>query len=108
EYWGEVLFRSNERTIDLVDYTLAGDNNMVTGTVNNAWVRTERYSRESETEFYQLSGRLRQDITGSLVANLRGGFSRSDADIPVEATLIFDDRDVMGYTFDYTNMNSPV
>ena len=108
EYWGEVLFRSNERTIDLVDYTLDDNNNIITGTVNNAWVRTERYSRESETEFYQLSGRLRQDITDNLVANLRGGFSRSDADIPMEATLIFDDRDVMGYTFDYTNMNSPV
>ena len=108
EYWGEVLFRSNERLIDVVDYTLDGDNNMITGTFNNAWVRTERYSRESETEFYQVSARLEQQITDTISAVLRGGKSRSKADIPVEATLIFDDRDFNGYSFDYTDMASPV
>lgn len=108
EYWGEVLFRSNERLIDVVDYTLDSNNNMISGTFNNAWVRTERYSRESETEFYQLSSRLEQQIADNLSATLRGGISRSDADIPVETTLIFDDRDFMGYSFDYTDMNRPV
>ena len=108
EYWGEVLFRTNERTIDVVDYTLDDNNNMITGTFNNAWVRTERYSRESETEFYQVSGRLEQEIADGFTAVLRGGKSRSDADIPVEATLIFDDRDFNGYTFDYTDMARPV
>ena len=108
EYWGEVLFRTNERTIDVVDYTLDDNNNMITGTFNNAWVRTERYSRESETEFYQVSGRLEQEIADGFTAVLRGGKSRSDADIPVEATLIFDDRDFNGYTFDYTDMANPV
>jgi iron complex outermembrane receptor protein len=108
EYWGEVLFRSNERLIDVVDYTLDADNNMITGTFNNAWVRTERYSRESETEFYQVSARLEQHITDTITATLRGGKSRSDADIPVETTLIFDDRDFNGYSFDYTDMANPV
>src|SRR3990170_4047757 len=42
EYWGEVLFRGNERLIDVVDYTLDSNNNMITGTFNNAHVRTER------------------------------------------------------------------
>jgi len=108
EYWGEVLFRTNERTIDVVDYTLDSNNNMITGTFNNAWVRTERYSRESETEFYQVSGRLEQQITDTVTATLRGGLSQSDADIPVESTLIFDDRDFNGYSFDYTDMANPV
>jgi TonB-dependent receptor len=107
EYWGEVLFRSNERFIDIVDYTIDSNNNMIAGTINNAWVRTERYSRESETEFYQISGRLEQQVTDRLKATLRAGTSRSDADIPVETTLIFDDRDFMGYSFDYSNMNTP-
>jgi len=108
EYWGEVLIRTNERLIDVVDYTLDANNDMITGTLNNAWVRTERYSRESETEFYQVSARLEQEITDTVKATLRGGKSRSDADIPVETTLIFDDRDFNGYTFDYTDMASPV
>jgi iron complex outermembrane receptor protein len=108
EYWGEVLFRTNERTIDVVDYTLDSNNNMIKGTFNNAWVRTERYSRESETEFYQVSGRLEQQLTDTFTAVLRGGKSRSNADIPVESTLIFDDRDFNGYTFDYTDMSRPV
>src|SRR5690606_18871069 len=78
------------------------------GTLDNAWVRTERYSRDSETEFYQVGARLDQQITDTLSASLHGGLSRSDADIPVETTLIFDDRDFMGYSFDYTNMTHPV
>ena len=59
--------RMNERSIDVVNPTYDSQGNMVSATLNDAWVRTERYSRESETEFYQLSGRLRQDITDNLV-----------------------------------------
>ncbi|TNE63955.1 MAG: TonB-dependent receptor [Alphaproteobacteria bacterium] len=108
ESWGEVLFRSNERTIDVRDYTVDENGTMVSGTFDNAWVRTEAYRRESETEFYQLSSRWEQDVTDSFRFEVLGGFSRSDADIPVETTIIFDDRDHMGYSFDYSNMNSPV
>ena len=107
EYWGEVLARSNEDDMDLSNYTIDGDNNLISGELDNAWVRNERYHRESETEFYQISGRVEQRF-GNLVANLRGGFSRSDADIPVETSLMFDDRDAMNYTFDYTNMKTPL
>jgi TonB-dependent receptor len=108
EYWGEVLLRSNEKSIDVADYTIDGNNNLISGTINNAWVRTERYSRVSETEFWQVSASLDQKITDALSFNLRGGKSRSDADIPIESTLVFDDRDFQGYTFDYTNMYKPV
>lgn len=106
EYWGEVLLRSNERNIDLSNYTIDEDNNVISADLTNAWIRNERYHRESETEFYQISGRMEQRM-GDLTAKLRGGFSKSDAAIPVETTIIFDDRDGT-YSYDYTNMKFPL
>ncbi|MEZ5710559.1 MAG: TonB-dependent receptor [Blastomonas sp.] len=107
EYWGEILIRSNERTIDLTNFTVDSNNNMIKGTLNNAYLRTERYSRVSETEFWQFSAALEQEVTDTLNVTARVGKSRSDADIPIETTLLFDDR-INGYSFDYTNMSSPV
>lgn len=108
EYWGEVLLRSNERSIDLSNYTIDANNNLIAADLDNVYVRTERYSRQSETEFYQISGRVEQQLTETLGVNLIAGFSKSQADIPVETTLAFDDRDATGYRFDYTNMKYPV
>ncbi|MCM8731676.1 TonB-dependent receptor [Hephaestia sp. MAHUQ-44] len=107
EKWGEVLFRSNEKTIDVVDYTIDGNNNLISGTFDNAWVRTEHYLRKSQTEFYQVGATWDQDLTDSFRFTAVGGFSKSDATIPVETTLIFDDRDATGYQYDYSDMWSP-
>ncbi len=108
EKWGEVLLRSNERSIDLVNPTYDANNNLVSGTLNDAWVRTEHYLRQSKTEFYQLGGSWDQDVTDKFRFTLLGGFSKSDATIPIETTFVFDDRDAQGYSFDYTNSRSPV
>ena len=107
EFWGEVLFRNEERNIAVVDYTIDENNNLISGTFNNAYVRTEAYSRESETKFYQVSANLEQQLTNTLAVNLLGGKSKSDADIPLEATIAFDDRDFNGYSYDYSDMFSP-
>lgn len=106
EFWGEVLIRSNERTIDVANYTIDSNNNLIAATLNNAYVRTERYSRQSETEFYQVSASLEQKLSATFAVTLRGGMSQSQADIPVEATIAFDDR-INGYTYDYTDMDFP-
>jgi iron complex outermembrane receptor protein len=106
EYWGEILIRTNERTIDVSNFTIDSNNNLVSATLNNAYLRTERYSRESQTEFWQISARLEQELSETLNVTLRGGTSRSTADIPVEATIAFDDR-ISGYTYDYTNQAFP-
>jgi TonB-dependent receptor len=109
EKWGEVLFRSNERPIDVVDYVIdPATNTMISGTFNDAWVRTEHYLRKSQTEFYQLGASWDQDVTDTFRFTLLGGFSQSDASIPVETTLVFDDRDAQGYHYDYTNSRNPV
>lgn len=107
EYWGEVLLRSNESSIDLSNYTIDANNNVISADLTNAWIRNERYHRESETDFYQLSGRIEQRFGDRLTATLFGGISKSDASIPVETTIIFDDRDGV-YSYDYSDMQSPL
>jgi TonB-dependent receptor len=107
EKWGEVLARSNERSIDVVNPVYDENNNMVSGTFNDAYVRTEHYWRESKTSFYQVGGSWDQDLGDSFRFTLMGGLSKSNADIPVETTFVFDDRDAQGYSFDYTDMRSP-
>src|SRR5207248_10947369 len=39
---------------------------------------------------------------------LLGGISKSDANIPVETTIMFDNKNANGYSYDYTNMQNPV
>ncbi len=107
EQWGEVLLRSNERSINVVNPVYDSKNTMVSATLNDAWVRTEHYKRDSSTEFYQIGATLDQDVTDKLRFTLMGGVSKSNADIPVETTIVFDDRDAQGYAFDYTNMATP-
>jgi len=108
EYWGEVLLRSEEAGIDVSNYTIDANNNLISADLDNVYVRTERYSRQSKTKFYQLSGRLEQRLTDSFKLNLLGGFSKSKADIPVETTLAFDDTDATGYHYDYSNNEYPL
>jgi iron complex outermembrane receptor protein len=108
EKWGEVLLRSNERSIDVVNPVYDSNNNMISATLNDAWVRTEHYLRKSQTKFYQLGANWDQQLSDSFRFTLLGGFSKSDASIPVETTLVFDDRDAQGYSYDYTDMRRPV
>jgi TonB-dependent receptor len=108
EKWGEVLFRSNERSISVRDYTIDGDNNLIKGTFDNAWVRIEHYERKLDTTFQQLSTNLQHEFSDKFKIDALAGFSKSDADIPYETTIIFDDRDATGYRYDYTDMKKPV
>lgn len=82
--------------------------NMISATLNDAYVRTEHYRRELNTEFYQLGATWDQELSDSFRFTLLGGFSKSNADTPVETTIMFDDRDAQGYKYDYSNMDFPV
>lgn len=108
EQWAEVLFRTLERPVDVLNPVVDANNNLVKGTFNDAPVRTENYYRRSRTEFFQIGGTWDQDVTDSFRFTLVGGASRSDASIPVETTLIYDDRDAQGFQYDYTNMRHPL
>jgi iron complex outermembrane recepter protein len=107
EKWGEVLLRSNERSINLVNPVYDSNNNIISATLNDAWVRTEHYLRKSSTKFYQVGGTWDQDLSDTFRFTAQGGVSKSTADIPVETTIVFDDRDAQGYSYDYTDMGSP-
>ena len=107
EQWGEVLLRSNERSIDVVNPVYDANRNMVSATLNDAWVRTEHYLRKSTTKFWQVGGTWDQDVSDSFRFTLLGGMSKSNAEIPVETTIVFDDRDAQGYSYDYTDMKYP-
>ena len=107
EQWGEVLLRSNERSINVINPVYDSNNNMVSATLDDAWVRTEHYLRQSSTEFYQFGATWDQDVSDTFRFTLLGGMSKSNADIPVETTIIFDDRDAQGYSFDYSDMKYP-
>lgn len=108
EKWAEVLLRSNERSINVRDYRIDADNNLIAATLDDAWVRTEHFLKRSETEFYQLGASWDQDLGDAFRFTLIGGVSKSDADVPVETTFVFDDRDAQGYRYDYSDMNRPL
>lgn len=103
----EILARSNEKFIDVVNPVYDDNNNMIAATWNNAYMRTEHYQRKLDTEFYQLGASWDQDLGDTFRFTLLGGFSKSDADIPQETTIMFDNRGFDGFSFDYTNPNFP-
>ncbi|APZ98665.1 TonB-dependent receptor [Sphingopyxis sp. QXT-31] len=108
ERWAEVLLRSNERSINVSDYEIDGDNNLIWATLDDAWVRTEHYLRKAKTEFYQFGATWDQDVSDSFRFTLLGGMSKSTASIPLETTIVFDDRDAQDYRYDYSDMARPV
>jgi TonB-dependent receptor len=108
EQWLEVLARSNERRFDVVNPTYDDKGNMVSATFNNAYVRTESYLRKSETEFWQVGATWDQDVSDTFRFTLLGGMSQSNADIPVETTFAYDNRNANGFSYDYSDMKSPV
>ena len=108
ERWAEVLLRSNERSINVSDYEIDGDNNLISATLDDAWVRTEHYLRKAKTEFYQVGATWDQDVGDSFRFTLLGGMSKSTASIPLETTIVFDDRDAQDYRYDYSDMANPL
>jgi iron complex outermembrane recepter protein len=108
ERWAEVLLRSNERSINVSDYEIDDDNNLISATLDDAWVRTEHYLRKAKTEFYQVGATWDQDVSDSFRFTLLGGLSKSTASIPLETTIVFDDRDAQDYRYDYSDMGSPL
>lgn len=111
----EVLFRGNEGTMDISNYRLArnparfgtGNNTLTAATVNNAWVRSEALRQLSENDFKQVTLSADLDVTEKFYIRALGGISRSSSQIPHDTTLMYDDRDYNGFSFDYANQQLP-
>lgn len=108
EQWLEVLARSNERRFNVVDPVYDDNGNMVSATFDNAYVRTESYLRKSQTKFHQIGATWDQEIGDSFRFTVLGGMSQSNAEIPVETTFAFDNKTANGFSFDYSDMKSPL
>jgi iron complex outermembrane recepter protein len=107
----EVFIRSNTGAIDVTDYTVNSDGvlSRLVADLNPAGgglvpARSEHRRDYLSTEFYQLTGDLEHEFSDRLRGNIFGGVSRSDFDIPIQATIFFDAADpVTGYAYDFTN-----
>ena len=114
EKWAEVLFRTNENQIAVVNPTYDANNNLISGTFNNAFDRHENYYQDQRDTFVQVNGRIDQTLTDKLKVTLSGGVSRAKADVPIATTLMLDNLSAtgtpnsQGYVYDYTNMKSPL
>jgi len=108
EEWAEVLFRSNEKGISVVNPTYDSNGNMVSGTFNNAYNRNEHYRQIQNSTFYQINGHLTHDLTDRLKVDVLAGASKSVLSVPLATTVMFDNRTAQGFSYDYTDMAHPV
>jgi TonB-dependent receptor len=111
----EVLFRGNEGQMDISNYRLqqnpsrfgVGNNTLTAATVDNAWVRSEAFRQISENDFKQLTLSVDLDVTDDFYVRALGGVSRSTSKLPHETTLMYDDRDYNGFSYDYSDPRHP-
>lgn len=111
EKWAEILFRSNEKGIAVVNPVYDGTgygSNMLSGTFNNAYNRNEHYLQVQNATFYQLSAQFSHDFTDKLKFSMLAGGSKSILAVPLATTVMFDNKAATGYSYDYTNMQSPM
>lgn len=108
----EVFIRGNTDNIDVTDFEI-NDDGVITRLVGNLQpdtgnglvpARIEHRRDELKTEFHQITGNIEHEFNERLRVNLFGGISRSDFDIPTQATIFFDAADpVIGYSIDFTD-----
>lgn len=109
EKWLEVLFRGNEKGMDVVDYSFdPSTNNLTAMTVDNAWVRTENFEKAWTSTFNQWTLNLEHTFSDTFTGHFLAGSSESELDFPHEITFVYDDRDYNGFTYDYGNDQFPV
>lgn len=111
----EVLFRGNEGLMDLTGFRIqphadrygTTNNTLAGASVNNAWVRSEAMRQVSNNDFKQVTLAADWDVTDKFVIQALGGISRSGSSVPHETTLMYDDRDYNGFSYDYGNPRFP-
>ncbi|MEY4544144.1 MAG: hypothetical protein RL685_339 [Pseudomonadota bacterium] len=111
-----VLFRGNEQTTDLRDYTTVpfprrlgiGNDSIISGSADNAWARSENVRLDAEAKFHQLSLALDHRFNDSFFVNALAGTSRSRAGLPHDTTVNYDNRAYNDYRFDFTNDETPL
>jgi TonB-dependent receptor len=101
EQFLEALIRNNEDEMDVISYTIDDNNNLVSGTFNNAFIRVENRHDDLETDFTQYTLQGEHWFNDDWKLSALVGTSESDFDNPVQTTIIFDNI-VDGYSYDYS------
>jgi len=108
EYWAEILFRSNEKGISVVDPVYDASGNMTAGTFNSAYNRNEHYLQVQKATFYQTSLLYDHEFSHRLKASVTAGMSKSILSVPLATTVMLDNKNASNYYYNYSNMSSPV
>ena len=81
---------------------------LVAGTFDNVDLRVENRYDKLDTKFKQLTGDVTQKIGDNFTVNLFGGHSQSNFRNPIQDTVTFDQYNIDGYSYDYTDQKHPV
>src|SRR5262249_9271715 len=93
---------------DVVSATIDAANTMTKGTFNNVDLRVEDRFDKLDTKFSQFTLAGSHEFNDQWKADFVAGHARSDFKNPVQTTLTFDQFNVQGYSYDYTQGRVPL
>jgi iron complex outermembrane receptor protein len=94
---------------DIVSATIDPNTNTMTkGTFNNVDLRVEDRFDKLDTKFSQFTLTGEHEFSDKLKADFTAGHARSDFTNPIQTTLTFDQLNVQGYSYDYTQGRVPL
>lgn len=93
---------------DIYNYTIDDEGTIVKASFNDVDIRSEHRFDELTTTFNQLNMTWDQNWGDRLTTKFFIGSSKSVQDTPEQTTFTFEAYNVDGYSYDYTDMTSPV
>lgn len=93
-----------------IDVTKATVQNgaLIAGTFNDVDIRVENRFDQLDTKFKQLTFNLDQKFGDRFSVNFVAGHSQSDHENPIQDTVTFDQYNIQGFSYDYTDRQHPV
>jgi TonB-dependent receptor len=76
--------------------------NIISGTFDNVDLRTQSRYDELETDFYQVTLKLDQQIGETLKFGVEGGYAKSAFSNPVQTTVTMDAANTAGFFYDFS------
>ncbi len=89
--------------VDLISGVINNQNTLVSGTFNDVDLRTENRYDVLKTEFSQFTLSGEHELTDKIKLSGVLGHSVSDHKNPIQTTVIFDQLNVDGYSYDFTS-----
>jgi TonB-dependent receptor len=93
---------------DVVAATIDSSNTMTKGTFNNVDLRVEDRFDRLDTKFLQWGFSGDHEFSSKWKADFMAGHARSNHTNPIQTTLTFDQLNVQGYSYDYSQGRVPL